>query len=290
MFTHEQVWHGIDRLARERGLTASGLARRAGLDPTTFNPSKRVTKQRKPRWPSTESGQDPERDRNLARRFRRSHGRSPARLRAGPSHRLRCIAMDQAVRPELFDEAGFPVGAGWDEIDFPNLEDPHAYALEVRGDDFLPTYRDGDLVVVSPTAGVRRRDRIMLQTKAGAIMAGTLLRRTAQRIEIDPWLRIGVAGAAGPRSGVAGASRLGLAVRSMAIGVPLRRPGHASKERAAGKPAAEGTGRHHNVREDIGLIGADLKAPPPRSSRCLSNTANLNEFLTRFVLRVHQEA
>ena len=55
MFTHDQVWHGIDRLARERGLSASGLARRAGLDPTTFNPSKRVTKQRKPRWPSTES-------------------------------------------------------------------------------------------------------------------------------------------------------------------------------------------------------------------------------------------
>ena len=94
--------------------------------------------------------------------------------------------MDQADRPELFDEAGFPVGAGWDEIDFPNLEDPHAYALEVRGDDFLPTYRDGDLVVVSPTAGVRRRDRVMLQTKAGAVMAGTLLRRTAQRIEIAP--------------------------------------------------------------------------------------------------------
>ena len=55
MFTHDQVWHGIDRLARERGLSASGLARRAGLDPTTFNPSKRVTKQSKPRWPSTES-------------------------------------------------------------------------------------------------------------------------------------------------------------------------------------------------------------------------------------------
>jgi phage repressor protein C with HTH and peptisase S24 domain len=94
--------------------------------------------------------------------------------------------VDQAVRPELFDEAGFPVGPGWDEIDFPNLEDPNAYALEVRGDHFLPTYRDGDLVVVSPTAGVRRRDRIMLQTKAGAVMAGALLRRTAQRIEIQP--------------------------------------------------------------------------------------------------------
>ena len=186
MFTHEQVWHGIDRLARERGLTASGLARRAGLDPTTFNPSKRVTKQRKPRWPSTESlakilnATETSLDDFVAFMADRPRASAPVLL-----HRLRCIAVDQAVRPELFDEAGFPVGAGWDEIDFPNLEDPHAYALEVRGDDFLPTYRDGDLVVVSPTTGVRRRDRIMLQTKAGAVMAGTLLRRTAQRIEIQ---------------------------------------------------------------------------------------------------------
>jgi phage repressor protein C with HTH and peptisase S24 domain len=187
MFTHEQVWHGIDRLARERGLTASGLARRAGLDPTTFNPSKRVTKQRKPRWPSTESlakilnATETSLDDFVALMADR-----PLEATAGASHRLRCIGMDQAARPELFDEAGFPVGPGWDEIDFPNLEDPNAYALEVRGDDFLPTYRDGDLVVVSPTAGIRRRDRIMLRTKAGAIIAATLLRRTAQRIEIAP--------------------------------------------------------------------------------------------------------
>lgn len=185
MFTHDQVWHGIDRLARERGLTASGLARRAGLDPTTFNPSKRVTKQRKPRWPSTESlakilnATETSLDDFVALMADRPRDSLPL-----PSHRLRCIAMDQAGRPELFDEAGFPVGPGWDEIDFPNLEDPHAYALEVRGDGFLPSYRDGDLVVVSPTAGIRRRDRILLRTKTGAIMAGTLLRRTAQRIEI----------------------------------------------------------------------------------------------------------
>jgi phage repressor protein C with HTH and peptisase S24 domain len=185
MFTHDQVWHGIDRLARERGLTASGLARRAGLDPTTFNPSKRVTKQSKPRWPSTESlakilsATETSLDDFVALMADRPLNAAPV-----TSHRLRCIAMDQAARPELFDESGFPVGQAWDEIDFPNLEDPHAYALEVRGNDFLPTYRDGDLVIVSPVASIRRRDRVMLKTGTGAIHAGTLLRRTAQRIEI----------------------------------------------------------------------------------------------------------
>ena len=188
MFTHDQVWRGIDRLARERGLTASGLARRAGLDPTTFNPSKRVTKQSKPRWPSTESlakilsATETSLDNFVALMADR-----PLEPAAVTSHRLRCIAMDQAARSELFDESGFPVGQAWDEIDFPNLEDPHAYALEVRGDDFSPTYRDGDLVIVSPIASIRRRDRVILKTGAGAIHAGTLLRRTAQRIEIGPF-------------------------------------------------------------------------------------------------------
>jgi len=189
MFTHDQVWQGIDRLARERGLTASGLARRAGLDPTTFNPSKRVTKQRKPRWPSTESlakilnATGTSLDEFVALMSDRPREAAPV-----ASHRLRCISLDQAVRPELFDESGFPVGSGWDEIDFPNLEDPHAYALEIRGDEFLPTYRDGDLLIVSPSAGIRRRDRILLKRKAGgALVAGTLLRRTAQRIEIAPF-------------------------------------------------------------------------------------------------------
>jgi phage repressor protein C with HTH and peptisase S24 domain len=188
MFTHEEVWRGIDRLAREHGLTASGLARRAGLDPTTFNPSKRITKQDKLRWPSTES---------LAKilnatatpfdDFVALMPERPGQPRQAPSQRLRCVAMDQARREGLFDDAGFPLGHDWDEIDFPNLEDEHAYALEVRGDAMLPTYRDGDLLVVSPVANVRRHDRVVLRTGEGAVLAGMLVRRTAQRIELTPF-------------------------------------------------------------------------------------------------------
>ncbi len=55
MLTHAQVWSAIDRLAARAGLSASGLAKRAGLDPTTFNQSKRMTAQGRARWPSTES-------------------------------------------------------------------------------------------------------------------------------------------------------------------------------------------------------------------------------------------
>src|ERR1700689_960183 len=55
MLTHAQVWSAVDRLAARAGLSASGLARRAGLDPTTFNNSKRITPPGRARWPSTES-------------------------------------------------------------------------------------------------------------------------------------------------------------------------------------------------------------------------------------------
>ncbi len=55
MLTHAQIWNAVDRLAARAGLSASGLAKRAGLDPTTFNKSKRITPDGRPRWPSTES-------------------------------------------------------------------------------------------------------------------------------------------------------------------------------------------------------------------------------------------
>src|SRR5690606_8708105 len=53
--THPQVWNAIDRLAARYGYSASGLAKKSGLDPTSFNKSKRVTPEGRPRWPSTES-------------------------------------------------------------------------------------------------------------------------------------------------------------------------------------------------------------------------------------------
>jgi len=52
---HYQIWHAIELFAHEHGLSCSGLAKRSGLDPTTFNKSKRFTRYKQPRWPSTSS-------------------------------------------------------------------------------------------------------------------------------------------------------------------------------------------------------------------------------------------
>ena len=55
---HKDIWTAIDCLAFNNKLSASGLEKKAGLDATTFNPSKRFHSEKmggQPRWPSTES-------------------------------------------------------------------------------------------------------------------------------------------------------------------------------------------------------------------------------------------
>jgi phage repressor protein C with HTH and peptisase S24 domain len=95
-----------------------------------------------------------------------------------------CRRPAQAGNSGYFDDAGFPAGAGWDEIPFPELADEHAYALEITGESMLPVYRDGDRIVVSPSASVRRGDRVVVKTQAGEVMAKQLSRHSAQRVEL----------------------------------------------------------------------------------------------------------
>ena len=183
MLTHKQIWNAIDALAAKNKLSASGLAKLAGLDPTTFNKSKRGAPTGKLRWPSTESiskiltatGASLEEFVSLV--GREGAPRMPVRL-------VPLVGMAQAGSRGYFDDAGFPAGAGWDEIPFPELSDEHAYALEVTGDSMLPVYRDGDRIVVSPAASARRGDRVVVKTLAGEVMAKQLTRLTAQRVEL----------------------------------------------------------------------------------------------------------
>ena len=58
----------------------------------------------------------------------------------------------QAGAGGFFDDGGFPTGGGWDEVAFPEVPDPNAYALEISGESMMPLYRDGDIVIISPNA------------------------------------------------------------------------------------------------------------------------------------------
>ena len=182
MLKHQDVWRAIDRLASEYGFSASGLARRAGLDPTTFNKSKRIARDGKPRWPTTESIS------KILAATNSTMGQFVTLLSDGVDggvvHRIPIIGYAQTGRQGFFDDAGYPTGSGWDEVDFPNIGDNHSYALEISGESMEPVYRDGDTIIVSPQANVRRGDRVVVRTKDGEVLAKQLVRQTAHRIEL----------------------------------------------------------------------------------------------------------
>ena len=180
ILTHSQVWTALDRLAERAGMSPSGLAKRSGLDPTTFNKSKRITADGRERWPSTESVSKALAATNSSiDTFVQLIGDGARSLQSVP-----LLGLAQAGSGGHFDESGFPAGRGWDEVALPQASDEHAYALEIAGDAMKPAYRDGDIIVVSPGTAIRRGDRVVLKTSDGEVMIRELKRRTAKALEL----------------------------------------------------------------------------------------------------------
>ena len=180
MLSHADIWSAIDRLAAESGTSPSGLARRAGLDPTTFNRSKRLAAGGRPRWPSTES----------ISKILAATGRSLAEFASpGPppgGRRLPLIPGDRAAAGGCFDAQGLPAGEGWAEIEFPGIGDPHAYAMRFVDDARAPIYRAGDMVVLGPRSAARQGDRVVLGPRAGGLVVGEVARLDADGLALRP--------------------------------------------------------------------------------------------------------
>lgn len=197
MLQHADVWRGIDRLAAKHGLSASGLARRAGLDPTAFNPSKRITREGRPRWPSTESvakiltvtgesfasfvaltgapgsGEAPS--------FQ--GGKLAGRGAVGKS--IPVVALARLASENCFDQNGHPTGSVWGRVNAPGIVDRSAFAIEINGHEFDPVYRDGDLIIASPEAEVRRGDRIVVGAASGAVLLRRIGRQEAEGLYLE---------------------------------------------------------------------------------------------------------
>ena len=179
--SHNHIWAAIDALANRLNTTPSGLARLAGLDPTSFNKSKRASPETpsRPRWPSTES---------LAKLLDATGIKffEFALLAEGRSggQGIPLIGFAQAGNEGFFDDSGFPLGQGWDEITFPSVNSG-LYALEISGDSMLPLYRDGDRILVDPhNQNLRKGDRVVVKTIDGEVMAKELVRYSARQIEL----------------------------------------------------------------------------------------------------------
>jgi phage repressor protein C with HTH and peptisase S24 domain len=183
VLSHERIWGAIDRLAERNDLSASGLARKAGLDPTTFNRSKRVAGDGRLRWPSTES---------IAKILEATatevgsflgFEETRSERRFGAFRQVPLLGLAQAGAGGFFDDGGFPAGQGWDEVEFPGLGD-NVFALEVTGESMMPLYRHGDTIIVARDAAVRRGDRVVVKTSDGEVMAKILARKTARIVEL----------------------------------------------------------------------------------------------------------
>ncbi|PZU61646.1 MAG: helix-turn-helix transcriptional regulator [Brevundimonas sp.] len=176
--SHARLWKALDALARREGLSPSGLALRAGLDATAFNPSKRfgAGDPPRPRWPSTES----------LTRILEATGVSLADFAALADDApptpavIPLLGLARAGQDGFFDEAGLPVGDGWDQTELPR---PSAglFSLRISGDSMAPAYRDGDRVIVDREAAPPRRgDRIVARLATGEVVAKELARLTSR--------------------------------------------------------------------------------------------------------------
>ena len=193
MFSHDRIWAAIDALAERHRLSPSGLARRAGLDPTSFNKSKRLGTDGRQRWPSTESiakvldatGATIDEFIGLQAPDARNAGLPQGAL-PPQTGTIPLLGFAQAGAGGFFDDGGFPAGQGWDVVEFPASPERKqgVYALEVQGDSMMPLYRDGDVLIVEPGAQVRRGDRVVVKTREGEVMAKVLHRQSPRSIDL----------------------------------------------------------------------------------------------------------
>lgn len=182
MLTHAQIWAAIDALAKRQGLSASSLAKKAGLDPTTFNRSKRQNADGQLRWPSTES---------IAKVLGATSTNIDEFLglltqAEWPSRRVAYRLLDDGLAA-VIDASGKPMAAGWDEIAFPSPIDGLLYAIEIHSAAYLPVYREGDVLIIAPEAETRRHDRVLIIDWDGKADLGILGHASATHTHYTPF-------------------------------------------------------------------------------------------------------
>lgn len=181
---HGDVWRALDRLAARKGLTPSGLAKLAGLDATAFNKSKRVSKDGRERWPSTESIS------RVLVSIGAEYTEFAALVSGDFGHTLPALALTEAEQKDRFDENGRPDLSNWTQVKFPGADvSADQFVLEITDALFEPIYRPGDKLVVSLAAKVQKGDRVVVRNKNGELLVGVLNHQTEQEVGIEPLAR-----------------------------------------------------------------------------------------------------
>ncbi len=188
-FTHEWIWRAIDTLASQRGLSPSALARLAGLDPTTFNRSKRFTSEGRPRWPSTESiakvleATDTQLD-----AFATLDMGAPEPVKGDPeTEALGNVPLVGEVRDAaiegLADSSLITLQKRRQSRVAVNVKQSR-FAVAVADDSLEPAYSQGNTLIASIAEIARSGDRVVVQPLRGQAIPGLLVRSTRSIIEL----------------------------------------------------------------------------------------------------------
>lgn len=183
MLTHQDIWNAIDRLAQAKGMSPSGLAKKAGLSSTLFNPSKRQSASRL-RWPSTESIIAILRVTDTSWEEFVAYTR-PEQGTVRKS--LPMLSLKDAVK-----SGGFDMGTGaliepkWDKMQLPAFTSQAMFALEISNKAYEPVYPEGTFVILSPEDKARRADRVGVLTRRGDLFLRQLGREGLHKVELLP--------------------------------------------------------------------------------------------------------
>ena len=189
MLRHKDLWNTIDQLARVNGYSASGLAKKAGLDPTSFNKSKRISADGKARWPSTESiskilaatdttmaeflalmGEDVASVPVAKKEEKAPAAPAPTPAPTAPAYKIPLIQDIHAINPDVFNEEGGLIRD--DATTYFTLPDvrmqvsDEAWAMVITGASFAPYFQEGDILLVDPHGPARAGDPFLIRRRS----------------------------------------------------------------------------------------------------------------------------
>jgi len=190
MFSHDDIWMAIDSLANDYGYSTSGLAKKAGLDPTAFNRSKRMSPEGKPRWPSTESVAKILAVTNVTMVdfMTYIHIETPLPKAQTQAHTIPILPLSLANDTTHFTAEGYPHGTGWNTLSCPDFmgQNQSLYALKIDSDRYQPLCRKGDILILTPQSSPRQGDRVIIQAKERAILIGDIKNTSGETLDILP--------------------------------------------------------------------------------------------------------
>ena len=177
---YEQVWDAVDKLAKVNGLSPSGLAKKAGLDATTFNKSKRIRPDGKKRWPSLDSINKIIEVCNIT--FDEFYNLIDSEKEHKISNSIPYIEYSKLITAKELITTKINA-AKWNKIRFPDAGD-NLYAIDINTDAFAPYFRNGTLLIVSQNSEIRCSDRVIIYMKDGEMLLHEFVRRTAATLEL----------------------------------------------------------------------------------------------------------